>query len=134
MTQNNKQEAGRPRKYYDKGELKSLTELKRAEIKRVMHAEGLSTGDDLAIDLLASSIALVELIDRWLQDHDIFTDEYEGAPQPILKTRLRTVNSIARMLNDLGLTPAARARQKAKLGSPTDLASQIQREKRGETK
>ena len=132
MTQNNEQgKAGRPRKYYEVGELKRLTELKRAEIVRVMEAEGrLNVAlDTFAIDVLSALLAKIELADKWLQEHDLFTDEYEGTMQPILKHYTRWLNTAGRYLNDLGLTPAARARQKAKLGATADLASQIQREK-----
>ena len=121
---------GRPIKHgaYSRFALGPLTKNKRAEILDILKQEHrvLGPGDILLVDMLARMLAKVELIDRWLAAHGMFKDGSVGELQPVFHDWKGAVIASRQLLNDLGLTPAARSKLRLPYAQPQDLAEQIQ--------
>lgn len=120
---------GRPPKHgaYSETALIPLQEKKIKLITDILLGERAMTtpADNIAKELLARNLAKVELIDIYLGEKGLFLNLEEGRPQPILKIYWMALNSAARLCEQLGLTPTARARLGLKVAQAVDLASQI---------
>lgn len=120
---------GRPPKHgaYSETALIPLQESKMKLIEDILLGEKsiMSPVDNIAKELLARNLAKVDLIDRYLAERGLFVSLAEGKPQPILKIYWMALNSAARLCEQLGLTPTARARLGLKVAQAVDLASQI---------
>ncbi len=107
-----KRPQGRPPKHgaYSGLEMMALTKGKDAEIRSILFESKVQFGhqDTLVIHTLASTLAKIETIDRWLTVHGLFDEQ--GQPQAVLKIWLAAVNSAGRLCDQLGLTPQSRAR------------------------
>ena len=109
-----KRKPGRPPKHggYSGTELVPITKEKVALINSLLTGSVTIIGpvDEVAVSLLARNLAKIEIIDRWLQVHGLFSDEKLGTPQPVLKIYWAAMNGAARMCDALGLTPTSRMR------------------------
>lgn len=65
--------------------------------------------DEPTVRLLALTLARIETANEWIAEHGIFTGK-AGKVQPVLKVLSTWENSAARLCDQLGLTPTARAR------------------------
>lgn len=120
---------GRPPKHgaYSETALIPLQDKKLKLIMDILSGERAITtsADNIAIELLARNLAKVDMIDKFLAERGLFLSLEEGRPQPILKVYWMALNSAARLCEQLGLTPTARARLGLKVAQAVDLASQI---------
>jgi phage terminase small subunit len=121
---------GRPPKHgaYAGRELIPLTSEKTAFVLRLLEGQAVMIGpaDEVAVELLARNLAKIELIDRYLQVHGLFSDK-EGTPQPVLRIYWQAMNAAMRQCDALGLTPSARVRLGLSLASAKhDLAARMQ--------
>lgn len=124
---------GRPPKHgaYSETALIPLQDKKLKLIMDILSGERAITtsADNIAIELLARNLAKVDMIDKFLAERGLFLSLEEGRPQPILKVYWMALNSAARLCEQLGLTPTARARLGLKVAQAVDLASQIHQAK-----
>lgn len=70
---------------------------------------GATPADETAIRLLALILARIETVTSWLDSKGLFKDK-RGNPQPILSQLSKWETTAARLCDQLGLTPTARAR------------------------
>lgn len=123
------EKTGRPPKHgaYSGRELIPLTQEKGALIAGLMTGNVTAIGptDAITVELLARNLAKIELIDRWLQVHGLFSDK-EGTPQPVLRIYYQAVNAASRLCEALGLTPASRMRLGLVTAQAQDLAAKMQ--------
>ena len=107
---------GRPPKHgaYSGNVLIPITNEKRAEIMDVLYGTQLPIGrsDFTYVDLLARSLAKIEVMDRWLSVNGIIGADKDGIPipQPLLKVYWAAVNTAMRACDQLGMTPSSRMR------------------------
>jgi len=111
-----KRPKGRPPKHgaYSGNMLIPVTKEKRQDIIDVLYGKDVpvALSDKVYIDLLARSLAKIELMDRWLTVNGIITRDKDGAPipQPLLRIYWAAVNSAMRACDQLGMNPASRYR------------------------
>jgi phage terminase small subunit len=65
--------------------------------------------DEYMVRSLALVLARIERATAWLDEHDIFSDK-SGNMQPVLRMLSTWENTAARLCDQLGLSPASRAR------------------------
>lgn len=120
---------GRPPKHgaYSGKELIPITREKTDLIRGLLTGEVTAIGptDAITVELLARNLAKIELIDRWLQVHGLFSDK-EGTPQPVLRIYYQAVNAASRLCESLGLTPGSRVRLGLTSAQAQDLAARMQ--------
>ena len=133
MTKPTGRPRGRPKKHgaYSETALIPLQDSKLKLIDAILLGERaiITPADSIAKELLARNLAKIDLIDKFLAEKGLFLSLDEGKPQPILKIYWLALNSAARLCEQLGLTPSARARLGLKVAQVVDLASQIQEAK-----
>ncbi len=111
-----KRPPGRPPTHggYSGNVLIPITNEKRAEIMDVLYGNDLAIvqSDRVYVDLLARSLAKIEVFDRWLTVNGIIGKDKDGLPipQPLLKVYWAAVNTAMRACDQLGMTPASRYR------------------------
>ncbi len=71
---------------------------------------GAKAADDTAIRLLALLLAQIEAVNAWIAERGLFKRAGRGEPQPILAMQTRWIGAAAKLCDQLGLTPTARAR------------------------
>lgn len=122
---------GRPPKHgaYSKYALAAITDTKIAEIRQVMAGEKLATAptDTLFITVLGRLLAQMELLDRYYQLQGLFQNEGRGLVWPSVPHYLNLAKQAGRMLEQLGMTPAARYRLGREALQSEDIASKILR-------
>lgn len=121
---------GRPPTHgaYSKFRLAPLTDEKIAEIRAVMEGEKLAIAptDALYIKMLGRVLAQLELIDRDFEESGIYQDEGRKQVKPTLSHYLNLAKQAARMLEQLGMTPAARYKLGREMAQTEDIASKLQ--------
>lgn len=108
----NGQQAGEPGRATTHGAKADLALAPRAAeladyLREIVPARAES--DEPTIRLLALILARVETANAWIAEHGIFTGK-SGKVQPVLKALSTWENSAARLCDQLGLTPTAKAR------------------------
>lgn len=125
-----KRKVGRPAKHgvYSKGGLLPLANEKAKLIIDVLEGEEqlIKDQDMILVRILGRCLARMEMIDRYIEEHGIISDEVRGTPQPIYQIYLREQAQAVQMLDRLGLTPQARIRLGHGLGEGFDIAKGIQ--------
>lgn len=76
-----------------------------AQLNEIVPAR--ASADEPAIALASIVLAQVESISSWLDEHGVL--DGRGQPRPACRHFGTMVNSAARLLRDLGLTPTSRA-------------------------
>ena len=71
---------------------------------------GGTAADEPLLTLLALTLARVEIVNAWLDQHGLFRNARGSEPQPILKQLQSWENAALRLCAELGLSPSARAR------------------------
>lgn len=108
------------REPFAKGNGLALTHGAKADLHLAPRAAELADGlreivpargeaDEPTIQLAGLVLARVEAANRWLAERGIFQDANKGVPQPVTKVLSTWENSLARLLDRLGCTPASRA-------------------------
>lgn len=77
-----------------------------AEVRQLVPVQAES--DEIAVRLLALTLARIEAASLWLDEHGLFRNQ-RGDPQPIVADLNRWTNTAAKFLAALGLTTVARA-------------------------
>lgn len=92
---------------------------------------GAVAADDTAIRLLALMLARIEAATAWLDQRGLFRSAKRGEPWPIIKNLSAWENSAARLCDQLGLTPTARARLGVHKSSEDGYAAYLRLVERG---
>ena len=120
---------GRPPKHgaYSKFQLNTLTDDKIKEIREILAGERLAIGpsDAMFIKVLGRLLAQMELIDRYLAQYGIFEDEGRGLTRPILQHYLNLCKQASKMMEQMGMTPAARYKLGRDAMQTEDIASKL---------
>lgn len=108
----NGQQAGEPGRALTHGATADLSLAPRASeladyLREIVPSRAES--DEPTIRLLALILARIETGNEWIAEHGIVTGK-AGKVQPVLKVLSTWENSAARLCDQLGLTPTARAR------------------------
>jgi phage terminase small subunit len=130
-----KRHKGRPVKHglYSKYALVPLTHDKYKEIMGVMSGLRLliAPSDQIVVNLLARLLAQIELIGRYLAEHDFLELDGQGnkVVSPLLSQYFAAIKHASGICSQLGLTTESRIKLTKGMAITEDLASKIQRAK-----
>lgn len=132
-----KRPVGRPPKtgLYSKFTLVPLTEIKKKEIMEIISGQRLMLAptDYIMVDLLARSLAQLDLISRHINEHGCFQDDASGksrgAVSPYIQMFWAGVGRVSKLCEQLGLTPQSRVNLGRNVAQTDDLATRIQKAK-----